>query len=101
MIISEELKSYNCNWGIKETRLQRIDVSRRIQVKFFVKKCVKIEKDIEIQTKYSLAIDTKQHVFMYLQIALPYPFVVQTAPGPQGLGLQGSGFSIHLWFSQT
>ena len=39
--------------------------------------------------------------FMYLQIALPNPFVVQTAPGPQGLGLQGSGFSIHLWFSQT
>ena len=37
----------------------------------------------------------------YLQIALPIPFVMQTAPGPHGLGLQGSGFSTHRWFKQT
>ena len=60
-----------------------------------------LKKILKSKTKYSLVIDTKKNDFMYLQIALPYPFVVQTAPGPQGLGLQGSGFSIHLWFSQT
>ena len=37
----------------------------------------------------------------YLQIALPIWFVVHTAPGPQGLGSQGSGFSTHRWFKQT
>ena len=37
----------------------------------------------------------------YLQIALPTLLVIQTAPGPQGDGSQGSGFSTHLWFSQT
>lgn len=25
-------------------------------------------------------------------------FTIQTAPGPQGDGLQGSGFSMHFWF---
>jgi len=28
-------------------------------------------------------------------------FTVQTAPGPQGEGSQGSGFSTHLWLWQT
>ena len=26
---------------------------------------------------------------------------MQMVPGPQGEGLQGSGFSTHFWFSQT
>ena len=43
----------------------------------------------------------KKRLFMYLQIALPNPFVVQTAPGPHGVGSHGSGFSMHLWFKQT
>ena len=34
-------------------------------------------------------------------MALPTLLVIQTAPGPQGDGSQGSGFSTHLWFSQT
>ena len=40
-------------------------------------------------------------VSTYLQIALPIPFVMQTAPGPHGLGSHGSGFSAHRWFKQT
>ena len=32
---------------------------------------------------------------------MPLPLVIHLAPGPQGEGSQGSGFSIHLWFSQT
>ena len=31
----------------------------------------------------------------------PAMFTVQTAPGPQGDGSQGSGFSTHLWLWQT
>ena len=30
------------------------------------------------------------------QIAFPFPVIVHSAPGPQGLGLQGSGLSTHL-----
>lgn len=33
----------------------------------------------------------------HLQIALPDPVTVQTAPGPQGFGSQGSGLGTHLW----
>ena len=38
---------------------------------------------------------------VYLQIGFPMLFTMQVAPGPQGDGLQGSGFSMHLWFWQT
>jgi len=37
----------------------------------------------------------------HLQMALPEPVTEQTAPGPQGDGKQGSGFSTHLWSLQT
>ena len=36
-----------------------------------------------------------------LQIGFPFGPTLQVAPGPQGLGKQGSGLSIHFWFSQT
>ena len=32
----------------------------------------------------------------HLQIGLPSMLAVQVVPGPHGLGLHGSGFSIHL-----
>ena len=37
----------------------------------------------------------------YRQIGFPILFGEHVAPGPQGEGLQGSGFSTHLWFWQT
>ena len=37
----------------------------------------------------------------HLQIGLPAKFAVQMAPGPQGLGTQGSGLTTHFWFLQT
>ena len=37
----------------------------------------------------------------YRQIGFPILFGEHVAPGPQGDGLQGSGFSTHLWFWQT
>ena len=37
----------------------------------------------------------------YLQIGFPMLFGEHVAPGPQGDGLHGSGFSTHLWFWQT
>ena len=37
----------------------------------------------------------------YLQIGFPIGLTEQTAPRPQGLGLHGSGLSMHRWFSQT
>ena len=41
------------------------------------------------------------HWNAYLQIAFPFPSFIHLAPGPQGLGSQGSGFSIHLWLWHT
>lgn len=37
----------------------------------------------------------------HLQIGFPFLLGVQVVPGPQGDGLQGSGFSIHFWLAQT
>ena len=37
----------------------------------------------------------------YRQIALPVRSSIQLAPGPQGDGSQGSGFSTQKLFSQT
>ena len=45
--------------------------------------------------------EIRHMIVAYLQIAFPSGLTVQTAPGPQGLGSQGSGFSTHLWLSQT
>ena len=35
------------------------------------------------------------------QIALPELVIIQRAPGPQGLGVQGSGLSWHRWPRHT
>ena len=44
---------------------------------------------------------TDMECWTYLQIAFPRLLVIHLAPGPQGDGLQGSGFSTQRWPSQT
>ena len=43
----------------------------------------------------------QNHYNSYRQIALPVWSTIQLAPGPQGDGSQGSGFSTQKLFSQT
>ena len=57
-------------------------------------------------TRYSYSTNQQSYkllsnVKLYLQIALPEWSSIQFAPGPQGDGSQGSGFSTQKLFSHT